>query len=159
MKKILLIILILTGTPSAAFEQAEKKNPEYLVAAALTKLESEWTNAFAQKDAKTLDRLMADDFLMLGQSSSGALIDKSTLIQSSLIRLELLTFSFDDVRVQIHGETAVFHCKYTFRGMYARQIDDKQPYEGVVLVTDTWVRQGDQWRVLARHSSKLPTDK
>ena len=106
-----------------------------------------------------LDRFMADDFLLLGQSSSGALIDKRTLIQSSMSRLDLLSFSFEDVKVQIHGETAIFHCKYTFRGMYARQPNDRQPYEGVVLITDTWVKQGDQWRVLARHSSKLPSDK
>jgi len=154
MKKILLAILMLSVTPGAAFEQTEKKNSEYLAKAALTKLEYDWTNAFVEKDAQALDRFMADGFLMLGQFSTGELIDKKTLIQRSLALLTLLTFSLDDVRIQIRGDTAVFHCKYTFQGIYSGQ-----PYSGVTLVTDTWARQGDQWQVLARHSSKIPSAK
>ena len=154
MKKILLAILMLSVTPGAAFEQTEKKNSEYLAKAAITKLEYDWTNAFVEKDAQALDRFMADDFLMLGQFSTGELIDKNTLIRRSLALLTLLTFSLDDVRIQIHGDTAVFHCKYTFQGIYSGQ-----PYSGVTLVTDTWVRQGDQWQVLARHSGKIPSAK
>ena len=154
MKKILLAILMLGVVPGGAFGQTEKKNPEYLTKAALTKLEYDWTNAFAQKDAQTLNRLMADDFLMLTQLSMGDLVDKSTLIKGSIANLVLLTFSLDDVRIQIHGDTAVFHCRYAYQGTYAGQ-----PYSGVALITDTWVRHGDQWQVLSRHSSKVPSIK
>lgn len=104
---------------------------------AILALERQWMDAVVKKDRRTLDALLADDFLLLGESWAG---DR-----------ELKSCAFDRMRVQIRGDVAVVHSLFTFEATVKGQL-----WKSTVRITDTWIRQGGQWRVLARHASSLP---
>ena len=72
---------------------------------------------------------------------------------SAYCRTGALWMYFDrsDVRVAAAGDTAVVKCVWS--GIYPA--NSLTPEGGVLqlLITDVWVRQGDDWVVLARHTS------
>jgi ketosteroid isomerase-like protein len=59
-----------------------------------------------------------------------------------------------DMKVRVHGDTAVVTGKTHTKG-----ISDGKPFDFQFQFTDTFVKDGGRWRLLAGHVSKLPTKK
>jgi ketosteroid isomerase-like protein len=59
-----------------------------------------------------------------------------------------------DMKVRVHGDTAVVIGKTHTKG-----ISDGKPFDFQFQFTDTFVKDGGRWRLLAGHVSKLPTKK
>jgi ketosteroid isomerase-like protein len=118
----------------------------------LRRLEHEWMDAVVRKDRAALDRLLADDFLLLGETWAGdrELTDKARCIDNSVTLIDATSFAFDKMRVQVREGAAVVHCLFTFEATVKGQ-----PWKGTARVTDTWIREAGRWRVLARHASPL----
>ena len=57
-----------------------------------------------------------------------------------------------DVKVRVHGDTAVVTGKTRTKG-----ISGGKPFDSQFQFTDTLVKDGGRWRLLAGHVSKLPT--
>jgi ketosteroid isomerase-like protein len=118
----------------------------------LRRLEHEWMDGVVRRDRAALDRFLADDFLLLGETWAGdrELTDKTRWIDNSVTLIEARSFAFDKMRIQAREDVAVVHCLFTFEATVKGQ-----PWKSTARVTDTWIREAGRWRVLARHASAL----
>jgi ketosteroid isomerase-like protein len=109
--------------------------------------ESNWVTAELHHDSAGLNRLMSDDLVMT--ETDGSVIDKAQEIAfagDSNARLEVL--ETHDMKVHIHGDTAVVVGAFHEKGIY-----HSKPFEHKGRFTDTWIRQKGMWRCIASQFS------
>ena len=152
-KRIILISILIATLPALALSQT-KSQEEFgsaRIEQEILRLENEWMNGVVHKDGKVLDRLMADDFRLLNERWTGdrGLTPKQPWIKNSLTSIEAKSFTFDKVQMQVRENVVVFHCLFTFEAMV-----NGKPWGGTARLTDTWIKEGGRWRVLARHASR-----
>ena len=118
----------------------------------IKKLAHEWLEAARRRDRATLDRILADDFLISGWLPEGRLAGKSYYVEDCLkpVQIEDGFYRYDRWEVRRYGETAVVNCILEIRA-----IVEGAAWGGEVLVTDVWVREGSQWQVVTRHTSPI----
>ncbi|HKQ72543.1 MAG TPA: nuclear transport factor 2 family protein [Blastocatellia bacterium] len=122
----------------------------------IRKLAHEWLDAARRRDREPLDRILADDFLISGWQPDGRLADKRYYIEDCLRPVEIQegAYRFDRWQVRQYGETAVVNCILDIHA-----IVDGAKWGGEALITDVWVREGEVWRVVTRHSSPIVRSK
>ena len=115
-------------------------------------LEGEWRDALIAKDEAALRRLIHPQFKLVGIRSTGSVaVDLEQWIVA-LRRMDIASLevrvtecvAFDDVLV------ATVDAQWKVR--YLGQLIDER-----VLLTDVWVREDGNWRVVRRHSSPVPS--
>jgi ketosteroid isomerase-like protein len=115
----------------------------------IRRVEIEWGDAFEQRDFATLDRIMADEYILtdpLGNvrgkaESLAALQTNEVLFQST---------KSDNVNVRINGDTAVVTGRSTFRGRYKGW-----SMAGRYQYTDVLVKRGGSWHAVSSHITAL----
>ena len=125
---------------------------DYQTEQEIKKLAHEWLDAARQRDQETLDRILADDFLISGWQPEGRLADKHFYVEDCLKPVDIQegSYKFDRWKVRTYGETAVVHCILDIHA-----IVNGHEWGGEVLITDVWVREQDTWRVVTRHTSPI----
>ena len=128
---------------SNADDQTEQK---------IKQLAHEWLDAARQRDRATLDRILAEDFLISGWQPEGRLADKQYYIEDCLRPVDIQdgSYQFDRWQVRRYGETAVVNCVLEIHA-----IVEGMKWGGEVLITDVWVRERDRWQVVTRHTSPI----
>lgn len=118
------------------------------IAQAILHLEQQW--AGAQRDGKpdVVAPMLADDFITIG--TDGKLTGKKELL-AHLDRGDWEQNEISDVKVIVHGDTAVATGLWTGKGMMGtRRIDLHERW------TDTWVRTSTgQWQCLASQQTEI----
>jgi len=114
-------------------------------------LERQWRDALIAKDEEVLRRLIHPQFKLVGIRSTGSVaVDLEQWIQA-LQRMDIANL---EVRVTdcVHLENVlVATVDAQWKVRYLGQLIDER-----VLLTDVWVREGDDWKVVRRHSSPVP---
>ena len=118
----------------------------------VTTLEAEWRVALLAKDEAALRRLIHPQYKLVGIRSTGSVaVDLEQWI-AALRRMDIAAL---EVRVtdcvaldNVIVATVDAQWKVRYLG---------QPIDERVLLTDVWVREEGQWRVLRRHSSPVPS--
>jgi hypothetical protein len=95
------------------------------------------------------EKYYADDFILT--TSSGKVKLKTDMVNEiGLTELSMEINQTDNVNVRILNTTAVLtgtlHQKGTYKG---------KSFDVFILVTDTWVKTDDGWRILAGHASVI----
>ena len=118
----------------------------------IKKLAHDWLDAARRRDGATLDRILADDFLISGWQPEGKLADKQFYVEDCLKPVDIQegSYKFDRWKVRRYGETAVVNCILDIHA-----IVEGHKWGGEVLITDVWVREQDTWRVATRHTSPI----
>lgn len=116
------------------------------------KLEHDWERALLAKDLAELDRILASDFVLVGIRSTGTqLITREVWLDTLLHKMRIEAFSASATRVRVYKDSAVVSMEGAWTlTLNGREIDEN------FLLTDVWVQQGDQWKVVLRHSSPFP---
>lgn len=127
-------------------------NADYQTEQEIRKLAHEWLDAARRRDHSTLDRILAEDFLISGWQPEGRLADKQYYIEDCLRPVDIQegSYQYDRWQVRRYGETAVINCVLEIHA-----IVEGAKWGGEVLITDVWVRDGDQWQVVTRHTSPI----
>ena len=105
----------------------------------------EWGDAFEQRDMETLDRLMADDYILtdpLGNVRTKA--ESLAAIENNEVHFE--STKSDNVNVRINGDTAVVTGRSTFRGRYKGW-----SMAGQYQYTDVLVKRRGSWQAVGSH--------
>jgi ketosteroid isomerase-like protein len=105
----------------------------------------EWGDAFEQRDMETLDRLMADDYILtdpLGSVRTKA--ESLAAIENNEVHFE--STKSDNVNVRINGDTAVVTGRSTFRGRYKGW-----SMAGQYQYTDVLVKRRGSWQAVGSH--------
>ena len=125
---------------------------DYQTEQEIRKLAHEWLDAARRRDRATLDRILAEDFLISGWQPEGRLADKDFYIADCMIPVDIQEGSnkFDHWKVRRYGETAVVNCTLDIHAVV-----NGHEWGAEVLVTDVWIREQDNWRVVTRHTSPI----
>jgi ketosteroid isomerase-like protein len=106
----------------------------------LLKLENEFARAIASNDADALDRLLADDWIIV--EPDGGMIDKARflgVIGSGALSHESMEST--DLRARLYGDTAVVTGLTTSKGKFMGQ-----DFTSCERATDIFVKQADRWQ-------------
>jgi len=115
----------------------------------IKKLEIQWADAGVQKDVAAIERLLADDFsetapdgLVYTKAQEIAYLKSGEDVVSS--------YTYSDMKVRVYGDTAVVTYvgkqKETFKG---------RDISGTSRWTDTWVKRGGAWQIVACHGTMI----
>jgi ketosteroid isomerase-like protein len=146
MKKVtsnVLGILMLAGFAVAPVRAAAAED----VPATIKALEEKWVQAQLKGDAAGLAALLADGFVSTG--NTGEMRTKAEVVgnlKSGASKFE--TGKLFDLRVMVYGDTAVAIGRWEGKG-----VEKGKPFNDVERFTDTWVKQGGQWRCVASQGS------
>ena len=116
----------------------------------LLDLESKMAQAWVQRDAQSLEQILADDYTLAG--TGDALIGKGQYL-AEIANPEFRTTSavVADLRIRVYGDAAVVTGRATYQGWSKK----RGRYVRRFRFTDTFVRQRSAWRCVATHASGL----
>ena len=115
----------------------------------LLKLEAEWNAAIVARDVPALDRILADDFLLVW--IDGSVVRKPAMLAGATSRkTEIDPFKTEDVEVRVYGDTAVV----TGRFAQTVRLGDKSE-TNQFRYTDVYVRKGKAWRAVSAQAALI----
>lgn len=116
----------------------------------LRTLEQEWMEAHQQRDAARLEELVADGFRFTAIHLHPEPMNREQWMGAALGGYLITSFSFEQMEVDVFGNTAVIHSRFSQIASY-----EMVNLSNVFRVTDVWSRHTGRWQVVARHSSVL----
>lgn len=115
-------------------------------------LDTQYQAAVKTNDAATMNRLLADDFILV--TGSGKVYTKLDLLEEARGGLEIYEHQEDTAQtVRVWGDTAVVTAK-----LWEKGTDNGKPLDRTVWFSDTYVRTPTGWRYVFGQSS-LPLPK
>jgi len=120
--------------------------------AILRRLEGEWRAALLAKDEPALRRLIHPDFKLVGVRPNGdpIAIDLPSWIRA-LVTMDIVALELDVIEVVGDDNALVGTLDACWKVRFMHQCIDER-----VLLTDVWLRDGESWRVIRRHTSFVP---
>lgn len=114
-------------------------------------LEREWRDALCSKDMEKLQSLVHPDFVLIGTRSTGPFMMGREEWLDAIQRRDV-----DSIELEVRDATSldqvmVGTVQAKWRLKYLSRI-----IEDCVLLTDVWVKDGDRWRAIRRHSTPAP---
>jgi uncharacterized protein (TIGR02246 family) len=141
------------ATSPATTAATAAASPTENVEQVITKMEREWAEALVKADVATLDRMMADDWLMT--TWDGQTVPKAQSIEEFKSGVSKLTAAdIDNLKVRVFGDTAVATIGQTEKGTYKGKDSS-----GRYLYTDVWVKRNGKWQAVATHGTKVEPPK
>jgi ketosteroid isomerase-like protein len=138
-----LVLLACLTLASSAISLAQDKSD----AATVRALELKWTESYKQRSIDILSSLLGEEFVITVED--GNVYSKAGYIShtaDSKVRVDVAEMS--DLKVRIHGDTAVVTGAYHEKGM-----SEGKSYEYRDRLTDIWMKTAGKWQVVASHYS------
>jgi hypothetical protein len=114
-------------------------------------LEREWRDALIAKDEAALKRLIHPQFKLVGIRSTGSVAVNLAQWIEALQRMDIASLEVRVTECVALDNVIVATVDAQWKVRYLGQLIDER-----VLLTDVWVRQGEAWQVVRRHSSPVP---
>lgn len=132
--------LMTITSPGSATDDAK------LVAA----LDTKYQEAVKNNDVETMDRILADDFVLV--TGLGKTYTKANLLEEARSKRMVYERQEDSAqKVRVWGDTAVVTAL-----LWAKGTEEGKPFDYKLWFSDTYVRTGSGWRyVLAQASTRL----
>jgi len=151
MKRIFLIAAMLIAASSLVFGQKtnNKANQKGNDEQAIRQLLNDLNAALGRNDTAALDRIYADDYILV--NDSGALTTKAArlaAIKSGELKFE--SVSSDELNVRLYGQTAVATYRATSKVQFKGQDTG-----GQFRVTLTLVKKKGNWQIVAAQNTRI----
>lgn len=111
-------------------------------------LERGWRDALRSKDTKALTAMMHPDFTLIGTRSTGPFMMHRDEWIDAIQRRDVETIEFNVLGATELDDVLIGTVHARWRLKYLGQ-----PIEDCVLLTDVWVKDGDRWLAIRRHST------
>jgi len=112
-------------------------------------LEEEWVKAVIRRDAGAFNRMLAPDFVY---TEDDRVYNKDQLIKEATTGSDTVKSGRnEDLVVRVHGNTAVATGWLILIGR-----GSSGPFERRYRYTDTWLKMGGRWRVIAAQDYLKP---
>ena len=114
-------------------------------------LDAEYQEAVRNNDAATMDRILADDFVLV--TGNGSVYTRADLLKEAAEKNVIYERQEDSNQtVRVWGDTAVITAL-----LWAKGVDRGKPFDYKVWFSDTYVRTATGWRyVFGQSSLRLP---
>ena len=109
----------------------------------LIRIQREWAEARVKGDSSYTQRLEAEDCTIVWPD--GSVVNKQQDLQTMTGDIVFTEFKIDDLRVRLYGDTGIVVGQGTIRAQKGKQ----DLLAGKFVWTDTFVKQGGEWKVLA----------
>jgi hypothetical protein len=117
----------------------------------LKRLEDEWLNSYLRGDKQTFDRVVADDFTRTDESGKFATkAEERALVQAPPASVNA-SLTNGDMQVRVYGKAAIV------TGRIVSKVQGSLNFQS--RFTDTFIERGGRWQVVARHYSRVPTER
>lgn len=110
---------------------------------ALIRIQHDWAEARVKRDSSYTRRLEVDDCTIVW--SDGRVVNKRADLQTMSGDIVFSEFKIDDVQVRVYGETGIV----VGQGKISAQKGQQGLLNGKFVWTDTFVKQGGEWKVVA----------
>ena len=131
----------------------DSSNTSAEAAQAILQIERDIMTAIKNKDAATLEPLLADDFIY--RTHFGAEANKAEFLRSiASFPVEILAIRGEELKVNVYGETAVL----TGVQLAEARTPEGAAEESVVAFTDIFVRLEGRWLMVLAYGVELPSD-
>ena len=114
-------------------------------------LEREWRDALCRKDMAKLRSLVHPDFVLIGTRSTGPFTMAREEWLDAIQRREVESIDVEVRDATVLDQVMVGTVQARWRLKYLGRV-----IEDCVVLTDVWVREGDQWQAIRRHSTPAP---
>lgn len=150
--RLLFIALILFAMFSSAHGQIKNESStQNRVEQELRRLENEWLNSYVRGDKQTFDRIVADDFTRTDESGKFATkAEERALVQAPPASVKA-SLTNEDMRVRVYANAAIVTGRIVSKVQAGLNFQSR--------FTDTFVKRGGRWQVVARHYSRVPTER
>jgi ketosteroid isomerase-like protein len=120
-------------------------------AATVAALDTEYQAAVKRNDADTMDRILADDFVLV--TGRGQVFSKADLLRAAREKSTTYEHQEDtEQKVRLWGDTAVITARLWLKGTNA-----SGPFDRTLWFSDTYVRTSKGWRyVFGQASLPMP---
>lgn len=115
-------------------------------------LEREWCDALCGKDVARLRALVHPDFTLIGTRASGPFVMRRDEWLDAIQRRDVDSIDLDVREATVLDQVMVGTVRARWRLKYLGRL-----IEDCVILTDVWVRDGDRWLALRRHSTPAPS--
>ena len=110
---------------------------------ALKKIQHEWAEARVKGDSSYTRRIEADDCTIVWPD--GRIVNKSADLESMTGDIVFSEFKIENLQVRLYGETGIV----IGEGIIKAHKGNQDLLGGKFVWTDTFVKQGGQWKVVA----------
>ena len=146
-----LILAVFVGLAAGLTLSIEVAAQAANVEQTLLQLERDWEQANAKNDTAALERILAPEYVTT--DSDGRLMTRAeTFARRKSGAVKFTTFTQDDYKVHVVGDTAIVTGRSTIKG-----IRDGKEWSGQERWTDVFVRRNGRWQAVATHSSRIAT--
>jgi len=144
-KTILVAVLVALASVAARADEGSDQK-------AVSALDTEYQAAVKQGDAATMDRILADDFVVV--TGTGRTYSKADLLGMARTHRVIYEHQEEDTQtVRVWGDTAVVTAR-----LWGKGTDQGKPFDWHVWFSDTYVRTPSGWRyVHGQASLPLPS--
>lgn len=160
------VILIAVGLvaaikPTLAFGKETKTKNQSSAEQEILKLEKEWYDAFLGADIDTLNRIEADDFIVItretpvpgGKKMQLAII--KGLNETAKKRMASMKRSLNQVKIRIYGDIIIVNGVQTQTS--SNTTGEAQSWKS--LYTGVWAKRDGRWQILNAQWTDLPEQK
>jgi len=116
----------------------------------LAQLQRDWMQAVEDRDMERLEEIVSPGFRFTAIHLNPEPMTREQWMGAALGGYTITTFAFEDMEVDVFGETAVIHSRYSQIASYSTV-----NLSNVFRLTDVWSKHSGRWQVVARHSSVL----
>ena len=103
-------------------------------------------DAMKNRDEKTLNRLVAPEFTLMGTLDTGQPeVARATWMENTMNSLKIESVGFDQTKVHVYDNTAVVQALFTWKGAFMNDA-----FTDKVELKDVWVKRSGQWQVVIR---------
>lgn len=147
MKQILTLLLAFTIAGNSINAQQANVNT---IQEQIVSLEKSFAEAIKMRDSVQAKKLQAETyFLAVGIKGQPLRIVPRNRWLLNLQRYVVESYSIDDIKVNVYGNTAVALLLFTQKATTGEGDRSAQ-----FVLTDIWVKEGDSWLIAERHSSR-----
>jgi len=144
-------VIIFTIFSFALSQMKNESSTQNNVEQELKRLEDEWLNSYLRGDKQTFDRIVADDFTRTDESGKFATkAEEKALVQAPPASIKA-SLTNEDMQVRVYGNAAII------TGRIVSKVQGSLNFQS--RFTDTFVKRGRRWQVVARHYSRIPTER
>jgi len=150
-------VLAVAAASAIGFAVARRHSPTALSDGALAgardeqvvlEVQRQWMEAIRDKDAATLDRILADDYVYT--DSRGGVTNKADSLRQTQNQTDRMkAFHTSDETARVYGDMAIVTGRLRVEG-----VAGGQPYDAEVRFTDILARIDGRWRAVAAHASR-----
>lgn len=116
-------------------------------------LEYEVMKAVQRRDLEWLEGVIAEDFTLTTGRLGAEVRNRAQWMEITASEYVLGTFTFDEMNIQLYGDTAVVRSRYRQTGSMGDQRRNT-----TFRMTDVWVRHDIDWKLHVRHAQPIEGD-